>query len=219
MNLFGAPLLQNPLVGGTLAAAAPILSRIFNGLVVQWGVFNSSGNLAVTPDTFIGVEGIVPNTLNDAPLEQGSFATYNKVKIPDRVTVRMATGGTIANRANFLATLKQMVADLNLYSIVTPEQTWQNMNMVTYDLRREAFRGAGLVMVNCLFEEVRAIQSVSYSSLVPTASQTSENTSTGMPSPTDTTDPQAQADTSVGGVTAQPLPDVNSWGILSGSDW
>ncbi len=219
MSFFGAPLLQNPLVGATLSLLPSTVASIFNGLVTQWGVFDSSGNLAITPDTFFGVDAIVPNTLSDAPLEAGSFTTYNKVKVPNRISVRMAAGGSVTNRSNFLATLDQMVADTNLYTIVTPEKTWANMNCTTYDLRREASRGAGLVMVNCLFEEVRAIQTMSYSSLVPNSAQTNPATYTGMPSPTDTVLPSDQADTSVGGVTPQPLADTNSWGIAAGSDW
>src|SRR5487761_2502364 len=205
MNLYGAPLLQSPIVGAALAIAAPTLSRIFSGLVTQWGVFDSSKNLAINPDSFFGVEAITPYTLSDAQLEQGSFSTYNKVKTPNRVTVKMATGGTVTNRTNFLTVLDQMVADLNLYTIVSPEKVWDNMNCMTYDIRREASRGAGMIMVNVMFEEVRVIQSVSYSSLVPTASQTNPTTSTGMPNPVDTA-PQAHADSQIGGITAQPLP-------------
>ena len=112
-----------------------------------------------------------------------------------------------------------MSHDTNLYSILTPEKSWTNMNLVAYDFRREAAHGANMIMVNCAFEEVRIIQSVTYSSLTPPDAQTNSTTSTGMPDPTNTALPQAQANSSVGGVTAQPLPAVNGWGIATGSGW
>ena len=219
MSLFGAPLLQNPILNGALAIAAPFTSGLFSGLLTQWGIFDAYGNQAVFPDSVYGVEAVVPNMLCDAPIEQGSFATYNKVKAPNRVTVRMVSGGSIYNRKAFLATIDQMCHDTNLYTIVLPENTWTNMNLVAYDLRREASHGAGMIMVNCAFEEVRIIQSVTYSSLTPPGLQTNPTTSTGMPDPTATTNPQAQANSAIGGVTAQPLPATNGWGIATGSGW
>ena len=215
MSLFGAPLLQSPILNSVL----PYVPGLFSGLLTQWGIFDSYGNQAVFPDSFFGVEVVVPNMLCDAPIEQGSFATYNKVKAPNRITVRMVSGGTLYNRQSFLATIDQMSHDTNLYSILTPEKSWTNMNLVAYDFRREAVHGANMLMVNCAFEEVRIIQSVTYSSLVPPDAQTNSTTSTGMPDPTNTALPQAQANSSVGGVTAQPLPAVNGWGIATGSGW
>ena len=215
MSLFGAPLLQSPILNSVL----PYVPGLFSGLPTQWGIFDSSGNQAVFPDSFFGVEAVVPNILCDAPIEQGSFATYNKVKAPNRITVRMVSGGTLYNRQSFLATIDQMSHDTNLYSILTPEKSWTNMNLVSYDFRREAAHGANLIMVNCPFEEVRIIQSVTYSSLTPPDAQTNSTTSTGMPDPTNTALPQAQANSSGGGVTAQPLSTPNSWGITPGNSW
>ena len=217
---FGAPILANPITGAVLSGVGGLIPSggiLFNGLQVLWGVFDASGNLAIQPDTFYGVEPATPYMISDYPIEQGTFGTYNKVKVPERVAVRMVTGGTEANRTAFIAVLDRMVADTNVYTIVNPDKTWKNMNLMSYDFRRDARNGANMLMVNCLFQEIRSIQSVSYSSLTPSASQTNPTTSTGMPDPTQTAQPQAQMSQSQGGVSSGAV--LPAWGIAAGSEW
>ncbi len=217
---YGLPILANPVAGAVLSAVGGLIPSgglLFNGLQVLWGVFDDSGNLAIQPDTFIGVEPVTQFAISDYPIEQGQFGTYNKVKTPQRVNVRMAIGGSESTRSAFLATLDSMVADTNLYRIVNPDKTWKNMNMVGYDFRRSSRNGANMVHANCYFQEVRAIQSVSYSSLTPSSAQTNPTTSSGMPDPTKTAQPQSQMSQSQGGVSSGAI--LPAWGIAAGSAW
>lgn len=47
------------------------------------------------------------------------------------------------------------MADLNLYHVTTPEQTYANMNVVEYSMRRSVERGVTLLWADIRMQEVR----------------------------------------------------------------
>lgn len=120
-----------------------------------WGVFNANGNPVAVSDSVVDLDFRGDSRISDYPQEAGAFASYNKVQIPNESRVLLACGGTVAARAAFLTAIEAAKRSTNLYSIVTPEATYLSMNIVGYDLHREARNGSNLLLVALRIEEVR----------------------------------------------------------------
>jgi hypothetical protein len=106
-----------------------------------WGIFDSSGNAVVTPDTFLDFEHHPRWKISDFPVQGTAtnpvaFASYNKVKLPFDCRVRMAIGSTLAARQQLLTALDTAADSINLYTILTPERTYQNCDIEYYDVVR-----------------------------------------------------------------------------------
>jgi len=129
---------------GDVGTAAPV-----------WGLFDADGVQALQPDTFLGIEFRNSSRLSDYPLEQGAFESYNKVANPFDLVVGMAIGGSEAARTDFLARLRAMEDDLNLYTLVTPEEVFESVNLERYDYSRKQHNGATLLTVNLYLKEIR----------------------------------------------------------------
>jgi hypothetical protein len=141
----------------------------------QWGIFDSNGNALV--DTGLsGASGIILSSIgmqpilstvgvqygketrvSDFPIEQGSFATYNKVELPAEPTVTLSFDGTEDKRANFLNVLDAACKSTGLYSVVTPEVKYINYTITRYSYQRYASHGATLLIVDIALKEVRQV--------------------------------------------------------------
>jgi hypothetical protein len=128
----------------------------------QWGIF-LDGEPVVFADTVISVDYKQGWTNATYPLEQGAFETYDKVAHPFDVRVRLAAGGSLANRQAFLASLDEIGPSLDIYDVVTPEKVFTSVNVahITYD--RKADRGLGLIMADVFLEQIRVNATAQFS--------------------------------------------------------
>lgn len=131
-----------------------LLSRF---LGPQWGVFSASGGAAkLVPDTIASIEFKGDSDIANHPVEQGGFASYNKVAKPFEVSVVMTcSGGGQQSRSDFLSALKDMRDNLELYDVVTPDGVHTSCNLVHYDYKRSSQNGVTMITANCRFQEVR----------------------------------------------------------------
>lgn len=174
------PLARNAKVPTTARAvlgfAQGTLWRIFQQ-ETEWGIFDESGNPVIETSAFSGVveaivqaAGLGGGTLStdsvelvgearvsDFPIEQGGFASYNKVTIPTMPTVRLTVGGSESTRAEFLAWLEGAVVSTDLYTVVTPEITYDRVTVEKYDYSRTSSKGAKLIIANVVLREIREI--------------------------------------------------------------
>ena len=74
-------------------------------------VFTSMLDLSVTSDS----------TLPEEPIEQGSFATYNRTMYSDRLEVKLAIEGDNADLQRAQDTLKALKSGTDIFSLVTPD--------------------------------------------------------------------------------------------------
>lgn len=143
----------------------------------EWGIFDESGNPVIETSAFSGTIGVLAQAaglgggtlstdsvevvgesrVSDFPVERGGFASYNKVTVPTMPTVRLAVGGSENTRAEFLAWLEGAVISTDLYTIVTPEITYDKVTVEKYDYSRTNSKGAKLVVANIVLREVREI--------------------------------------------------------------
>ena len=179
--------IQAVLAIGTPAGAG-MLPAVDNSTATTWGVLDSNGNLVVDPDSIINLDNRNEWDVVTMPIQQGAFASYNKVIVPFELSVRMTKGGDVNDRTAFLQSIADIAGDTNLYDIVTPEWVYLDCNITRYEVSR---RGAGgayfLSEVDLYFVQIVQV--------------TQQYTSTT----TNAQDPSAQPATNQGNVNPQPV--------------
>lgn len=124
-----------------------------------WGIFNQNGMPLLLVDNVVSVKYENKSQISTAPLEQGSFAAYNKVAEPYSVNVMMtkASGG-VMERGAFLGLLESFAQSTDLFMVITPEAIYPNCNIVGYDYARQAADGARMIKANVQLQEIRQIE-------------------------------------------------------------
>lgn len=153
------PLKRNPLAPAFVAQQAltgddPSISA-FGGSTTQWGVFDDQGNQVLEPDSIVVVEEMKEWRISDYPVEDGSFQSYNKVEMPQEVRVTMVKGGQVSDRQQFLSDLDSIAGDTKLYTVVTPEIEYDNVNLERHSLARSSRNGVSLIAVEIVMREIR----------------------------------------------------------------
>lgn len=134
---------------------AALINAIFGN---YWGIFGQNGIPLLLSDNVTSVKHQNTSKVSNAPIERGSFASYNKVGDPFTVTVQMSKGsGGVFMRGAFLALLDALANSTDLFLVITPEAVYPNMAITGYDYAREASDGARLLKVNIHLAEVRQV--------------------------------------------------------------
>jgi hypothetical protein len=152
---------------GATPDVPPLTGDDFNlsgAAVVSWGVFDSSGAVAIDCDSFVSLEYLREFRISDYPVEDGGFSSYDKVATPIDLRVVVTRGGTDDDRVKFLAQIDAAVATTDLFGIVTPDSAYYDLNLVRYDYKRSSTNGATLLMVELQFVEVRLTATQNFSS-------------------------------------------------------
>jgi hypothetical protein len=182
-----------------LATLGTLGTLLLNALQIQsqWGIFDANGNQLGTSSsggnsllTTVVESGPILSTnsfefkretrVSDFPVEDGGFASYNKVILPGEPTVRYCFSGSVADRTTFLTQLDTACQSTKLYNVKTPEITYLNYNITDYSIIRRADSGANLLIVELHLREIRQV-SVSYTT-TPSAINQPQNPGATSPS-------------------------------------
>lgn len=196
----GVPALLGQSIGaGVDASASSALTGVAQNYITtqaatKWGIYQDTkdpltgetGTENVLSAAHVhGIEYEKRAAISDAPRENGSFMSYNKVQSPYNARVTLICDGSetgsnelvnafkdtvkgipgavgLSVRQSFLATLDRIVADTNLYSVVTPEKTYINANIVGYRWRRASESGLTMLVSEVELQEVRLTAASSY---------------------------------------------------------
>lgn len=140
---------------GISFGGAALINKLFGN---YWGIFNQYGVPLLLADNVISLQYQNQSRVVSAPIEKGSFASYNKVADPWKATVQLSKGsGGTFERGAFLAQLEILAKSTLKFIIITPEFVYKFANITGYDLAREAKDGATLIKVNVHLEEIREV--------------------------------------------------------------
>ncbi len=122
----------------------------------QWGIFNQYGVPVLLADNVTSVEyQNVANVLS-APVEKGTFASYNKVQDPSTAVVQMTKGGgDVTARGLFITQLEALSRSTLLFNVLTPEYVHLNMTITGFGYKRTPTSGARIIIANISLKEVR----------------------------------------------------------------
>jgi hypothetical protein len=123
-----------------------------------WGVFDSSHAQILNPDSVVEISYIADTKVMAFPVQEGTFANYNKVNLPNEVSVRMTVAGSVAIRTAFTNQVESIMRSLNLYSVITPERTYLNMNAYSYTWDRKTAKDSRFLDITIKFIEVRKVK-------------------------------------------------------------
>jgi len=170
------------------SAASKIASSVANGFTNPLGLASGAGSKM--PDTIVSMDYKREYKISDAPQELGAFQSYNKVQRPAVIHLRLAKGGSAADRNAFIAWVELQAAGTKLLAIQTPEQTYGGYCIQDFDYRKSSTDGAGIAIVDVEFIQVRetvvstlgkATPSIATTMTVPPASATKVTTAMAKP--------------------------------------
>lgn len=174
----GVPILNRLRTSSSSSPVLSILNSAFWTAVdanAQWGIYDEFGN-SIVDNGLSGAAGIVLAALgtqpilstvgieygketkvSDFPVEQGGFASYNKIELPAEPMVTLSYDGSEDRRAALLNALDFACKSTDLYSVVTPEVKYINYSITRYSYSRYASRGATLLIINVWLKEIRQV--------------------------------------------------------------
>ena len=124
-----------------------------------WGVFDSSGNQVLFPDSVLEFTNRQEYEVSNYPVQAGSFASYNKVIRPFEIVMRFSKAGEVTDRSDFLDDITNLVASIDLFTVVTPEVVYQNVNANRREVVRRGAKGAYfLTEVDVYFVQIIEVQ-------------------------------------------------------------
>ena len=157
-SVAGLSNLTTTLQGSALALA---VNAIFGK---KWGLYNEYGVPLLLSNHVVGIQYNNGSSLADAPLEKGSFASYNKVANPYTAVVQLVKGdGSVAERNLWLAQIEAYARTTIKFYIVSPEFVYINACIESISYSRSAQEGQQLIRVNIALREVREVK-VDYAS-------------------------------------------------------
>lgn len=164
----------------------------------MWGIFDSSNKQVVTPDSVMDFGYRHETNLPDYPIQNGAFGSFNRVSLPFETALTMTKGGSVQERQAFLAQIDAIDTGpgaLLLYTILTPEKSYLNCNVLHVELTRRGANNATWFDVEVRFRQI-----------FPVSAQYSTSPSTGTVTPLDNAlSPSAIPFTNQGLVQPQPL--------------
>jgi len=164
----GAPVAQ--VITLSLGAAQAALSNASQVTPVRWGIYTTAtgallGQLGAPskPATLSTnkMDYTKETRVSDYPIENGGFASYNKVQLPGQPKITMVLDGTVDDRTAYLTAIDAAIASTEVYSVVTPEFTYSKCTLEKYAYGRSAEKGANLLVVEISLKEIRTV-SASY---------------------------------------------------------
>lgn len=131
--------------------AVSILAGIFN---LPWGIY-LDGIPVILADNVVSFEFDQRFTISDYPVEQGGFASFNKVYQPFDIVIRFTAGGDLVNRQAFLDSISAIIGGTALYDVVTADATYLSVSLVGYRYQQTAASGIGLIQVDVAARQVK----------------------------------------------------------------
>ena len=100
----------------------------------NWSIFDKDGAKALDFDTFFSCSIKAENKISSNPVEKSD------------------------ELAAFLTALDKLAESTDLVSIVTPEKTFLDYNLVSYDYDRKAENGVDRLLVGLMLQEIRQVE-------------------------------------------------------------
>lgn len=202
-DLNRVPLAVGVLTGVTQAVHGLDYFGLLAGDTTQWTLCDDQGNAIVTPDAVVDVGFGGEQRVASYPVEQGSFASYNKVAQPQELMIlRLLCGGRNMSRDVFLLELEYLLGSLTLVNVTTPDETYRGYNLDRIDYQRRSSAGPSLIVAEIHLAEIRTSAQAPYSSTAQPSGADPQSqgwvcTAADLPAPTNQRTPLQQAVSSV----------------------
>jgi hypothetical protein len=144
------------------------LSDLTKGFVGRWTIYETgTQNEICYFDSFEKFAFLQKNGIVQYPIEQGSFATYNKLNNPANIGVVLTKSGFSINQAlDGLGAFskEKFIDDLSVYTngttkvdIVTPSKTFLGYSIESMTYTNSVDEGADILLVTLEIKEIREL--------------------------------------------------------------
>lgn len=106
---------------------------------------------------FIDVDISYGGSVVSAPIEQGSFFSYNKTTEPIQINATLAFDGSNTYLQSVLKNLNTLKNSVTIFSIITPFSEFQSMTLESYDYSLRTRNGLGVLYIKANFVEIKEI--------------------------------------------------------------
>lgn len=178
----GVPQMSRPNAGALTAVATGLIVSLIKAPAMpgvlfhatqqapKWGVYDAEGvNLVINPDSIMDFGKRAEWNVSSYPVQGGQFANYNKVIVPFEIAIRMvkgssraandsgADGTTLQQRTTFEAECEAVAASLDMFTIITPEKTYLQVNAVRLEFQRRETGGAFFIECEMTFKNIQTV--------------------------------------------------------------
>lgn len=154
-NVPGVPSLSSYAPNNVVLLVADLVAAIFGIGGPQWGIFDQNGFPAFDYESVLDFSYKKDAPTSDYQLEDGAFQSYDKVQLAFDVRVRVMSGADEQAREALISSVLAAADTLDLYEVITPEQTFPSCNIGHVDFSRRADNGVGLVVIDVWFQQIR----------------------------------------------------------------
>ena len=112
----------------------------------------------VTFSSFISMDVKDAGKVVDTPVEEGSFATYNKVDNPREVKCTLATQGTDEEIQAYIQSLTDLRNGTDLVMVATPMFLYEYMNLEEFSYSLKVDDGRGVLFADLSLVEIRQVE-------------------------------------------------------------
>ena len=126
-----------------------------------WRLVSESGGDAVEFSSMLTVSIEAGGQALTCPIEQGAFATYNKVQSPLSISLELGIGGEAYEQRAALDRLERMRSGLEKVALVTPYEYYPSLTLASFSHHREPGLANHALLVSLQLTEVREVGGVS----------------------------------------------------------
>lgn len=162
----------------------------------EWLLANEAGETLIEIASFLSADIKKDGSSPSESIEEGSFASYNKVTSPIEIGLKVAFTGTDAELQSILDELLKLQEGTEKFSFVTPYQEFEGytLSSFTYTFARENGRGA--LYMELTITQIKEV-SMEYSNVKITSPKSAGDSSTTNTGSTSTTSPSSSQEEQV----------------------
>ena len=123
-----------------------------------WRLISENGGDAVEFSSMLSISMEAGGQALTCPIEQGAFATYNKVQSPLSISLELGIGGEAYDQRAALDRLERMRCGLEKVALSTPYEYYPGLTLVSFSHRREQGLPNHALLANLQLVEVRELK-------------------------------------------------------------
>lgn len=125
----------------------------------QWTIRGEDGSQIFDFTSFLSLDLRNEAKVVEGPVEEGGFATYNKVQLPIEASVSIGIQGENAELQAALDRLDELQAGTELLSLVTPDFEYSDLSLEMYSYQRKRDAGGiGVLYVDLELKEIKQVE-------------------------------------------------------------
>ena len=141
-----------------------------------WGIYTQGSNPSPVfdVDTCLSFKFGDTSKISDFPVEDGAFASYNKVLQAFQPKIKLLVGsskdGSISSQDRIQALLDKLyneVRSTNIYDLYMPEYYYEGVTVEKYDFTRTSSKGRGMLEVDITLMQVIQVSAQSTTVQLP----------------------------------------------------